>query len=118
MEQLSYNLQAILRQLEIFESSQEAIIKFVDISYREKLQEIREMRKNLNASLDKLEKSTLKKLNDIKTTLQTSLKKDIENCRILKDELRHLGEAVHIFMKRIKKIYRSSSVEQYGRHGM
>ncbi|KAH3802568.1 hypothetical protein DPMN_156246 [Dreissena polymorpha] len=96
---MSYNL----RQLEIFESSQEASIQFVDISYSEKLQEIREMRKNLNAFLDKLEQSTLKELNDKRTTLQTSLKKDIENCRILKDELRHLGEAVHSLGVKSKK---------------
>ncbi|KAH3750159.1 hypothetical protein DPMN_184678 [Dreissena polymorpha] len=52
------------------------------------------MRKKLNAALDKLENTTLKDLDEIRTALKTSLKKDVDNCSRLKDELQLLGEAV------------------------
>ncbi|KAH3703494.1 hypothetical protein DPMN_078531 [Dreissena polymorpha] len=74
--------------------TQEASIKCVDVSYGEKLQEIRDMRNKLNATLDELENTTLKKLDEIRSTLQTSLKEDVENCRRLKDKLQQLSEAV------------------------
>ncbi|KAH3869841.1 hypothetical protein DPMN_033012 [Dreissena polymorpha] len=61
------------------------------------------MRKKLNADLERLENSTLKELDEIKTALQTSLKKDIDNCRLLKDELQHLREAVQGLCDKSKK---------------
>ncbi|KAH3714618.1 hypothetical protein DPMN_057302 [Dreissena polymorpha] len=62
--------------------------------YSEQIQEIRDHRKKFNAALDKLENVTLKELDEIRTIMQTSLKKDVDNCRRLKDELQQLGEAV------------------------
>ncbi|KAH3703238.1 hypothetical protein DPMN_078269 [Dreissena polymorpha] len=94
MQQLSISLQTILNQLNMFKRTQEASIKCVDVSYGEKLQEIRDMRNKLNATLDELENTTLKKLDEIRSTLQTSLKEDVENCRRLKDKLQQLSEAV------------------------
>ncbi|XP_052251315.1 uncharacterized protein LOC127858319 [Dreissena polymorpha] len=94
MQQLSINLQTILYKLNTFKSTQESIIQFVEVSYNETLQEIRDTRARIDAYLDELEKASLKELDKIRTTLQTSLKKDVDNCSRLKDELQQLGEAV------------------------
>ncbi|KAH3794715.1 hypothetical protein DPMN_148253 [Dreissena polymorpha] len=95
MRQLSMNLQTILDELHKFKSTQEASIQFVEVSYSEKLQEIRDLRTKLNASLDALENATLNELDTIRTKLQTSLNKDVDNCNKLKDELKHLHKAVN-----------------------
>ncbi|XP_052265799.1 uncharacterized protein LOC127868186 isoform X1 [Dreissena polymorpha] len=94
MQQLSNNLQTILNDLCKFKSTQEASIQTVEVSYSDKLQDIRDMRQKLNAALDKLENATLKDLGEYRAALQTSLKKDIYNCSRLKDELQQLSEAV------------------------
>ncbi|KAH3876891.1 hypothetical protein DPMN_000742 [Dreissena polymorpha] len=103
MQQLSINLRTILDQLKMFESTREAIIQSVEESCSEKLQEIRDMRKQLNATLDKLENATLKELDEIRSTLQASLKRDIENCSKLKDELHQLGGAIFSLSEKSKK---------------
>ncbi|KAH3846386.1 hypothetical protein DPMN_088687 [Dreissena polymorpha] len=73
MPQLSNNIQTNLDELNKFIRVQEASIQSIEGSYCEKLQEI--LRKKLFAALDKLENTTLKELDRIRTTLQTSLKK-------------------------------------------
>ncbi|KAH3869812.1 hypothetical protein DPMN_032983 [Dreissena polymorpha] len=103
MKQLSNKIQTTLAELNMYKTTQEVNINFVEESYNEKLQEIRELRKKLNADLDGLENSTLKELDEIRTALQTSLKKDIENCRLLKDKLQHLSEAVQSLCDKSKK---------------
>ncbi|KAH3782183.1 hypothetical protein DPMN_160095 [Dreissena polymorpha] len=94
MQQLSSNLQTILDELNKFKSSPDVSIKSIEVSYSEKLQEIRNQRKKLNAALDALENTTLAELNELRTTLQAALKKDVDNCNRLKDELKQLSEAV------------------------
>ncbi|XP_052264465.1 uncharacterized protein LOC127867386 isoform X2 [Dreissena polymorpha] len=84
-----------MAELRKFKRTQEVCINFVEESYSEKLQEIRELRTKLNADLDDLEATTLIELDEIRTTLQTPLRKDIDNCSRLKDELQNLSEAVH-----------------------
>ncbi|KAH3792061.1 hypothetical protein DPMN_145551 [Dreissena polymorpha] len=103
MKHLSINLHSILGEINKFKSSQETSIQFVEASYNEKMQEIREQRKKLNAALDELENATLKELDEIRTTLQTSLKKDMANCNRLKDELKQLSEAVNVLCEKSKK---------------
>ncbi|KAH3779310.1 hypothetical protein DPMN_157111 [Dreissena polymorpha] len=93
MQQLSNKIQTIISELNEFKSMQESSIQSVEGSYSEKLQEIRELRQQFNAALDKLEHATLKELDETKIALQTSLKKDVDNCSRLKDELQQLGEA-------------------------
>ncbi|KAH3718010.1 uncharacterized protein LOC127855908 [Dreissena polymorpha] len=94
MQQLSCQVQAILDELNKLKKTQAGNILSVEGSYREKLQEIKELRKKLNAALDKLENATLKALEEIRINLQNSLKKDVDNCSRLTDELQQLGEAV------------------------
>ncbi|XP_052249462.1 uncharacterized protein LOC127857134 [Dreissena polymorpha] len=94
MKQLSSKIQTIIAELNKFKTLQEASIVSVEGSYSEKLLEIRELRKKLYAALNELENTTLKELDEIRTKLKTSLKKDVDNCSRLKDELQQLGEAV------------------------
>ncbi|KAH3792050.1 hypothetical protein DPMN_145539 [Dreissena polymorpha] len=103
MQQLSSKIQAILAELTKLTKTQEASIQSIEGSYIEKVQEIRELREKLNAALDKLEITTLKELDEIRTILLTSLKKDVDNCGRLKDELQQLGEAVQGLHDKNKK---------------
>ncbi|XP_052220540.1 uncharacterized protein LOC127837456 isoform X1 [Dreissena polymorpha] len=103
MQQLSNSLETILNELNKLKSAQEASIQSVELSWNEKLQEIRDLRKKLNAALDELEKTTLKELDEIRATLQTSLKKDVDDCTRLKDELKQLSEAVNALCDKSKK---------------
>ncbi|XP_052267338.1 uncharacterized protein LOC127869085 isoform X2 [Dreissena polymorpha] len=94
MQQLYKEIQIILAKLNKFARTQKASIQSLEGSYRQKLQEIREIRKKLNAALDEVENTSLKELNEIRSTLQTPLKENVDNCSRLKDELQKLGEAV------------------------
>ncbi|KAH3801109.1 hypothetical protein DPMN_154754 [Dreissena polymorpha] len=103
MRHLSINLQTILDELNKFKSTQEASIQYVDVSYSEKLQEIQDLRNKLNAALDVQEKTTMKELDEIRSTLQTTLKNDLDNCSRLKDELKQISEAVNVLYDKGKK---------------
>ncbi|XP_052219825.1 uncharacterized protein LOC127837057 isoform X2 [Dreissena polymorpha] len=103
MQQLSSNLQTILDELNKFKSTQEASIQYVEELYCEKLQDIQDLRKKLNTALDALENTTLKQLDAIRYTLQTSLKKDIDNCSRLQDKLKQVSEAVNVLNYKSKK---------------
>ncbi|XP_052252512.1 uncharacterized protein LOC127859294 [Dreissena polymorpha] len=103
MPQLSNKIQTILSELNKFTRVQEASIQSIEGSYSEKVEEIREQRKKINAALDELENATLKELDEVRTTLQTSLKKDVDNCNRFKDELQQLGEAVQGLCDKSKK---------------
>ncbi|XP_052221852.1 uncharacterized protein LOC127838265 [Dreissena polymorpha] len=103
MQQLSNNLHTILDDINMSQKTKEAMIQSLEVSWSEKLQEIREHRKKLNTALDELENATLKELDDIRTTLQTALKKDVDNCNRLKDELKQLSEAVNALCDKSKK---------------
>ncbi|KAH3853627.1 hypothetical protein DPMN_096158 [Dreissena polymorpha] len=87
----------------MFKSTQETSIQFVEVSYTVKLQEIRDMRSQLNATLDELENTTMKELDEIRTTLQKSLKNDVDKCSRLKDELQQHVEAVQSLCGKSKK---------------
>ncbi|KAH3858363.1 hypothetical protein DPMN_100986 [Dreissena polymorpha] len=103
MKQLSINLQTIMDQLNMLRSEQEARIQLMEVSYSKRMQDIRDMRNKLNATLDELENTTVKELDEIRTTLQTSIMNDVDNCRRLKDELLKLDDAVQSLSEKSKK---------------
>ncbi|XP_052253921.1 uncharacterized protein LOC127860121 isoform X1 [Dreissena polymorpha] len=103
MQQLSNNLQTIVKELKEFKSKQKASLQSIEKSCNEKLQEINDLRKKLNAALDALEKTTLKELDKIKTTMLTSKNNDLDNCRRMKDDLHTLGEAVNCLCDKSEK---------------
>ncbi|XP_052222665.1 transcription intermediary factor 1-beta-like [Dreissena polymorpha] len=102
MQQLSNSIQTSLDELNTFKSTHEASIQSVEESYSERLKEIQDLRKKLNAALDALENTTMKELDEIRVTLQTALKKDVDNCNRLKDELKQLSEAVNVLFDKSK----------------
>ncbi|KAH3820318.1 hypothetical protein DPMN_122064 [Dreissena polymorpha] len=103
MQQVSSNLQTIVDKLHKVKSKQEGRIQSIEVSCREKLHEIRDLKKKLNATLDELENITLKELDEIRTSLQICLKKDIDNCSRLKDDLQTLSEAVNSLCDKSRK---------------
>ncbi|KAH3835115.1 hypothetical protein DPMN_108459 [Dreissena polymorpha] len=103
MQKLSNKLQTIVGELNKFKSKQEASIQSVEVSCNDKLREIKDLRKKLNAALDALEKTTLTDLDEIRTAMLTSLKKDVENCSRLRDDLQTLSEAVNGLCDKIRK---------------
>ncbi|XP_052269475.1 uncharacterized protein LOC127870929 isoform X2 [Dreissena polymorpha] len=103
MQQLSNKLQTIVDELNKLKITQEASIQSVEVSCNEKLLKIQDLRKRLNAALDALENTTLKELDEIRTTMLTVLKKDIDNCNRLKDDLQTLREAVNGLCDKSKK---------------
>ncbi|XP_052269466.1 uncharacterized protein LOC127870925 isoform X2 [Dreissena polymorpha] len=103
MQQLSNKLQTIVDELNKLKITQEASIQSVEVSCNEKLLKIQDLRKKLNAALDALENTTLKELDEIRTTMLTVLKKDIDNGNRLKDDLQTLREAVNGLCDKSKK---------------
>ncbi|KAH3777676.1 uncharacterized protein LOC127845310 [Dreissena polymorpha] len=72
-------------------------------SCNDRLKEIRDFRQTLNATLDELEKKTIKELVDIRNGLQASLKADVDYCTKLKNDLKQLTEAAHDLGDKNKK---------------
>ncbi|KAH3796926.1 E3 ubiquitin-protein ligase TRIM33-like [Dreissena polymorpha] len=103
MQQLSINLHTILDELNKFKCRQDASIQSVEASWSEKLKEIKDLRNKLNADLDELENKTLKELDEIRVTLQTSLKEDVDNYSRLEDEFQALSDAVHVLCDKSEK---------------
>ncbi|KAH3722035.1 hypothetical protein DPMN_064984 [Dreissena polymorpha] len=94
LKQLEEKIQAIVTDLKKFERNREAGIHSVEESYNARLQEVSDARQRINAALNDIEKNTLTELDEMKTTLQSSMKKDVEKCNKLNDELKQLGDAV------------------------
>ncbi|XP_052256055.1 uncharacterized protein LOC127861527 isoform X5 [Dreissena polymorpha] len=86
--QLSAKIQKI--QTDFRELQQRHIynLQSVKDSYTDQLQELRNMRKKINAQLDELEKATVKGLDELKTKLNTSLNAAVQTCS--------LGNILHI----------------------
>ncbi|KAH3824504.1 hypothetical protein DPMN_126341 [Dreissena polymorpha] len=74
----------------------------LQVSYNKQLDEIRQTRKKINTMLDEIEKTTIKELDAEMTTLKASLKTDLDNCSKLKNELKHLSDAIHDIVDKSK----------------
>ncbi|KAH3851456.1 hypothetical protein DPMN_093938 [Dreissena polymorpha] len=72
----------------------ESNMKSLQVSYEERLKEMRGMREQINAALDELEKATLKEMDEGKASWNTSLKFDIDSCSRLHTELTHFSDAI------------------------
>ena len=76
------------------QDNQEACIQSVQSSYDEQLQKIQETRRKINATLDMLEKKTLQEMKDTLTKLQAPIKRNVDKCATLQDELKQLRDAI------------------------
>ncbi|KAH3718404.1 hypothetical protein DPMN_061208 [Dreissena polymorpha] len=66
----------------------------LQVSYNEKLHEIRQTRQKINTILDEIENTTLKELDAKMTSLKAALNTELENCNKLKHELKRLSNAI------------------------
>ncbi|KAH3779131.1 hypothetical protein DPMN_180610 [Dreissena polymorpha] len=82
----------------------ESNLKSLQVSYEERLKEVRNMRDRINATLDKLEKTTLEEMNELKTSWNASLKFDVDTCSRLRTELTRLNDAIRNIGKKNKEL--------------
>ncbi|KAH3776080.1 hypothetical protein DPMN_177493 [Dreissena polymorpha] len=94
-QQLSRKIQIILETLTKLENIGNTNMQSSQLSYNNQLDEIRQTRQKINTILDKIEKNTIKELDDKMTTLKASIQTDLDNCIKLKNELKQLSDAIH-----------------------
>ncbi|KAH3889997.1 hypothetical protein DPMN_014064 [Dreissena polymorpha] len=72
----------------------ESNMKLLQVSYEERLKELRGMREKINSALGKLEMTTLKEMDEVKAILNATLMFDIDTCSRLRTELTRLSGAI------------------------
>ncbi|KAH3873125.1 hypothetical protein DPMN_036351 [Dreissena polymorpha] len=82
----------------------ESNMKSLQVSYEERLKEMRSMRDRINATLDKLEKTTWEEMDELKASWNASLKFDIDSCFRLRTELTRLSDAIKEIGKKNKEL--------------
>ncbi|KAH3776086.1 hypothetical protein DPMN_177499 [Dreissena polymorpha] len=95
LQKVSKKIQTILETLKKLENDWSTNMQSSQVSYNKQLDEIRQTRQKINAILDKIEKNTIKELDDMMANLKASLKTDSDNCSKLKNELKQLSDAIH-----------------------
>ncbi|XP_052248283.1 uncharacterized protein LOC127856229 isoform X2 [Dreissena polymorpha] len=95
LQQLSRKIQTILKEVKKLENYWNTNMLTLQASYNKQLDEILETRQTINIILDKIEKNTIKELDNKMNSLKASVKTDIDNCSKLKNELKRLSDAIH-----------------------
>ncbi|KAH3704140.1 hypothetical protein DPMN_079195 [Dreissena polymorpha] len=103
LKQVSVTIQTTLAKLKDLQENQEDSLQSLLSSYDEQLHKIQENCKKLIADLNKLEQKTKQKLKDTLTKLQAPLERDINKCATLQDELKQLGDAIHVIGDKSKQ---------------
>ncbi|XP_052275457.1 uncharacterized protein LOC127874845 isoform X6 [Dreissena polymorpha] len=103
-QQLSAKMNTILGQLMKLQTNWESNLKSLQFSYEEMLKEIRSKRERINASLDELEKATLMEMDEVKASLNASLKFDVDTCSRLCTELTRLSGSIQEIGKKDKDL--------------
>ncbi|KAH3851933.1 hypothetical protein DPMN_094420 [Dreissena polymorpha] len=93
-QHLVAKINTILDQLMKLQTNWESNMKSLQVSYEERLKEVRSMRKRINATLDELEKTTLKELDEVKASWNASFKFDVDACSRLRIKLTHLNQTL------------------------
>ncbi|KAH3718039.1 uncharacterized protein LOC127855904 [Dreissena polymorpha] len=104
LQQLQEKIENIHEQLKQLQNNQESRIITLLESYNESLQKIKNARSTIDAILNILEKDTVQKLEEVLNSLNTPLKKDIENAKCLSTYLRDLGKAIQEMTTKGKKL--------------
>ncbi|KAH3824551.1 hypothetical protein DPMN_126388 [Dreissena polymorpha] len=94
LKHVSDTIQTTLAELKELQNNLEASIQGVQSSFDEQLHKIQETREKVIAALNMLEKETLREMKDTLTTIQATLKSDVDKCATLQDELKQLGDAI------------------------
>ncbi|XP_052247465.1 uncharacterized protein LOC127855711 [Dreissena polymorpha] len=95
LQLLARKIQTILEEIKQLQNYWDTNMQSLQVSYDKQLHEIHETRKKINSILDKIEKNTMKKLDDKLTNLKASVKTDTDNCSKLKNALEQLSGAIH-----------------------
>ncbi|XP_052267110.1 uncharacterized protein LOC127868940 isoform X2 [Dreissena polymorpha] len=103
-QQLSDKINSILDQLIKLQINWESNLKSLQVSYEERLIEVRSMRKRINDTLDKLEETTLKEMDELNASWNASLKFDVDTCSRLRTELTCLCDAIKKIGKKNKEL--------------
>ncbi|XP_052275453.1 uncharacterized protein LOC127874845 isoform X2 [Dreissena polymorpha] len=103
-QQLSAKINFLLSQLMKLQTNWESNLKSLQVSHEEMLKEIRSKRERINASLDELEKATLKEMDEVKASWNASLKFDVDTCSRLYTELTCLSDAIQEIGKKNKEL--------------
>ncbi|XP_052286226.1 uncharacterized protein LOC127881979 [Dreissena polymorpha] len=92
---LARKIQTILEEIKKLQNHWDTNMQSLQASYDKQLHEIRETRNKINSILDKIEKNTMKELDDKLTNLKASVKTDADNCSKLNNDLEQLSGAIH-----------------------
>ncbi|XP_052277516.1 uncharacterized protein LOC127876378 [Dreissena polymorpha] len=95
LQQLSRKIQTILETLKKLENNWNTSMHTLQASYDEQLHQIRDTRQKINIILDRIEKTTIKELDDKINSLKVSVKTDADNCSKCKHELKQLSDVIH-----------------------
>ncbi|XP_052247474.1 uncharacterized protein LOC127855724 [Dreissena polymorpha] len=95
LQQLSRKIQSILEEIKKLQNYWDTNMQSLQASYDKQLYVIHDTRKKINSILDKIEKNTMKELDDKLASLKASVKTDADNCSKLKNELKQLNDAIH-----------------------
>ncbi|XP_052271641.1 uncharacterized protein LOC127872348 [Dreissena polymorpha] len=104
LQSQSAKINTILDQLMKLQTNWESNMKTLQTSYEEQLKELTSVRQKINAALDKLEKTTLKEMDEVKAVLYASLKSDADECFRFRTELTRLSEAIQEAGKKSKEL--------------
>ncbi|KAH3851953.1 uncharacterized protein LOC127874844 [Dreissena polymorpha] len=103
-QQISAKINSVLNQLLKLQTNWESNMKSLQVSYEERLKEIRSKRERINASLDELEKATLKEMEEVKASWNASLKFDVDTCSRLRTELTRLSDSIQEIGKKNEEL--------------
>ncbi|KAH3852001.1 hypothetical protein DPMN_094490 [Dreissena polymorpha] len=101
---MAAKINSFLDQLMKLQTNWENNMKSQQVSYEEMLKEIRSKRERINASLDELEKATLKEMDEVKASWNASLKFDVDICSRLYTGITRLNDAIQEIGKKNKEL--------------
>ncbi|KAH3698100.1 uncharacterized protein LOC127862183 isoform X1 [Dreissena polymorpha] len=87
IRKLSTKIQHILGQTKKMEANFRSELETLEVSYIQRVRDIRDVRQKVIAALDVLEKNTLREVDDIKSCFQESLKSNIDDCTKINSDL-------------------------------
>ncbi|XP_052214318.1 uncharacterized protein LOC127832970 [Dreissena polymorpha] len=115
LKHVSDAIKTTMGKLKGLQKNLEASIRFGQSSYDEQLHKVQETREKVIAALNMLEKETLREMKDKLTTIQATLRSDVDKCTTLEDELK-LSGLLRIFQGDPDQIIRIDKKSEYDGH--
>ncbi|KAH3846225.1 hypothetical protein DPMN_088524 [Dreissena polymorpha] len=83
------------------QNTQKSYSQSLQANYNDRLQEIRDMRDEINLVIDKLENATLTEMDTLMNQPKDSLKADAYSCTKIPDELKQLSDISRMWKIRV-----------------